>query len=395
MLILEPDVKSIAPNMALMKFARWCEYMGHEYQYVRGMVEPDIDPTIIVTSCIFSYNAERYTKLFNFYKKLFPSIKIWAGGGFPTVYPEWFIEQGVEPHIGMYSTIEDLIPKYNVEIKCDPKVKIYPRNKIILYSSKGCNNKCGYCIVPKLEGGMKSYTSIAEVLETAKTELPDATSLVLYDNNITEHACFDDIMDELKEFDLAIDVFGLHVDSFTKVHAKRFAELKWGAQGDAGTPYIRFSYDKMKYSVNIERALRLVIKYDIKVQFFAYMLYNFMDSPDDFWERLITAQQIRDRVERDTGVNKALYLFPQKYVPLRALTRNEHVATKYGWTEAKLHGLARLYTYIHGFLSVTKSQNLFNWIGHTKEEFFANIEYMHTHKSIEKKSGKLILEGEA
>jgi len=42
-LLVEPAVKAIAPNIALMKWARWCELNDHEYQYVRGIVIPDIE----------------------------------------------------------------------------------------------------------------------------------------------------------------------------------------------------------------------------------------------------------------------------------------------------------------------------------------------------------------
>ena len=38
-LIIEPKVKAIAPNIALMKWVRWCELKGYEYQYVRGKVK--------------------------------------------------------------------------------------------------------------------------------------------------------------------------------------------------------------------------------------------------------------------------------------------------------------------------------------------------------------------
>jgi len=31
-LLVEPKTKAIAPNIALMKFARWCEHQGVEYQ---------------------------------------------------------------------------------------------------------------------------------------------------------------------------------------------------------------------------------------------------------------------------------------------------------------------------------------------------------------------------
>ena len=39
-LLVEPKIKAVAPNIALMKFARWCELHDHDYQYVRGIVHP-------------------------------------------------------------------------------------------------------------------------------------------------------------------------------------------------------------------------------------------------------------------------------------------------------------------------------------------------------------------
>jgi len=38
-----------------------------------------------------------------------------------------------------------------------------------------------------------------------------------------------------------------------------------------------------------------------------------------------------------------------------------------------VHGLVKLNTYIHGFMSVTPSRNLFNWIGRNKDEFLKRI----------------------
>jgi hypothetical protein len=375
-LLVEPGVKSIAPNLALLKFARWCEELGYEYEYVHGLVKPTIYPDRLYTSCIFSYNSEKYKQMFRYYRKLFPGVEIKAGGVFPTINPQWFLNQDVTPHQGLYEEIEELIPKYDVEI-LGKKNALYGKDRIILYSSKGCVNKCGYCVVPRLEGKMKSYKSISRILDAAGQEMPSARSIVLYDNNFTEHEYFDNIVDELKDFGKPIDVFGLHVDSFTEHHAKRLAELKWGSQSETGTPYVRFSFDKMRYANGIEKALKLVLKYKIRAQFFCYMLFNFTDSPDDFWERLQIAQQIRDRV------GGTIYLFPQRYEPLDAVKRNSYISPK--WTPEMLHGLVRLYTYIHGFLSITESKNLFNWIGHTRDEFFKNIIHMDTAKEISKK----------
>jgi hypothetical protein len=196
----------------------------------------------------------------------------------------------------------------------------------------------------------------------------------LYDNNFTEHEYFDNIVNELISFDVPVDIHGLHVDAFTKHHAEMFSKLKWGSQNTNGTPYLRFSFDKLKYANNIERALKYVKEYDIKAQFFCYMLFNFTDSPDDFWWRLQKTQEIVDKV------GKTIFLFPQRYEPfkpmsknieLQGLKRNQYIGPK--WSPELVSGLVKMYTYIHGFMSVTPSQNLFNWIGHTKEDFFKKI----------------------
>ena len=173
-LLIEPKVKAIAPNIALMKWARWCEDNGHNYQYVRGIVKPDIPhPDKILMSCIFSYHSENYEHTINHYRKLYPWAEIIIGGVFPSLYPHWF--KGKWPkiipdaaqlniHCGLHGDIENLAPKYNVEITSQDK-NPYSRDKIVLYASRGCPNKCGYCAVPKLEGDMKSFKSIRHMLD--------------------------------------------------------------------------------------------------------------------------------------------------------------------------------------------------------------------------------------
>jgi len=384
-LLIEPKVKAKAPNIALMKWARWCEINGHEYQYVRGLVKPDIIPDKMLMSFIFSYHSETYRQTINYYKKMFGGAQIIIGGVFPSLYPDWFkngfkfpmtTDGPLDPfviHCGLNSDIENLPPKYNVKILSEDEDP-YPRDKILLYASRGCTNKCGYCAVPRLEGAMKSFKTIQHMLDAAKKEIPNASAVVLYDNNFTEHEYFEDIVNELIKFDVPVDIHGLHVDSFTEKHAELFGKLKWGSQSNNGSPYLRFSFDKIQYANNIERALGYVKKHDVKAQFFCYMLFNFTDSPDDFWWRIKKTQEIVDRVGR------TVFLFPQRYEPfqpksrfveLQGLKRNQYIGPK--WTDEMVRGLVKMYTYIHGFISVTPSHNLFNWIGHKKEEFFRKI----------------------
>jgi hypothetical protein len=278
----------------------------------------------------------------------------------------------------MCEEIENLIPKYNVDILYEDDKCIYDSmNTIVLYASRGCVNHCGYCAVPRLEGEMKSYRTIKHILESAKEEMPDAKSIVLYDNNFTEHEYFDNIVDELIEFGLPVDIHGLHVDSFTKHHAKRFAELKWQAQSETGTAYLRFSFDKLKYAANVQQALQYVSDANVKAAFFCYMLFNWIDSPKDFWLRIQIAQRIVD------SVGKTIFLFPQRYEPFTSLKRNSYIGTK--WTDETVRGLTKLYTYFgHGFIPITQSRNIYRYIGTTYDDFYNKINYIG--------SGKIVLE---
>jgi len=348
-LIVEPSVKAIAPLISLLKLARYCEAEGHDYEYVRGKVKPKIQPTVIFSSCLFSYKSAHYEQLFQFYQRLFPGVPIVVGGSFPTSCPDFFKGMGVRPYRGMCKSIEQFIPKYDVKIRFQKGKKPYKRNNVILYSSKGCNNSCTSCTVPKLEGKLKCYRSIANTLKTAQDEIPQARSVILYDSNFTQHRFFSRIVAELREHELPIDIHGLHTESLTEKKAKELAKLKWKGQGENSTPYIRFGYDSLKQTENVERAVRLILKHEIRAFPFFYTLFNCRDSPKELVQRLQAAQDIRDR----TGAS-VLYLFPQRWEPLNALERYQYVAPN--WTPELLHSFTKFFTNQRGFLPITKTR---------------------------------------
>ena len=369
-LLVEPKIKAVAPNIALMKFARWCELQGSEYQYVRGIVYPKITPDQILMSCVFSYHSKLYENTINHYLRLFPNAKVTVGGVFPSLNAEWFDKWNgaVNVHKGLCPEIEDIAPKYDVNILSEDE-NPYPRNKIVLYSSRGCPNKCRFCSVPIVEGGLKPYKSISGILNSAN--MPHADAVVLFDNHFLANPYFDNIIDELVDFGLPVDIHGLHAGSFTRHQAKRFAELKWGSQsGNSNTSYLRFSFDRIKYAEDIRKALRYVVDYDIKANFLCYTLYNWMDSPDDFYKRIQIAQQIVDEV------GESIQLFPMRYEPLNALERKQYIGKH--WNNELLKGIDRICENTHRFLTISRSRALFNYIGHTKDEFFQNVLKMGT-----------------
>jgi len=381
LLLVEPSIHSRAYNIALMKFARFCEENDIEYQYVRGLVKPEIEPELILMSCVFTYYSKKVEKTINYYLDMFPESSMLIGGVFPSLQPKWFDKpewkDRVKIHRYTYSLIENLVPKWNVKVLDEDIFKTESMQKkaeakydnIVMYASRGCVNKCGYCAVPRLEGCMNSFKSIKNYLETSKKELPNAKSVVLYDNNFTEHKYFDNIVDELKDNGLPVDIHGLHVDSFTQEKANKMAELTFGSQGKkSSTAYLRFSFDKLEYKDNIKRALQYTKNADIKASFFCYVLYNFTDTPFDFWKRIVYTQEIVDEV------GLGIWLFPQRYEPFAALEKNKFLGKH--WSKEQVDGLKRMVTFLHGFMAVNNTHNLFNWIGYDFDEFNQRIIHM-------------------
>jgi hypothetical protein len=370
-LIVEPKVKGIAANIALMKWSRYCEIQGYEYQYVRGCVNPEnnFEPDKILMSCIFSYYSKKHEKTIDHYLKLFPAADITVGGVFPSINPKWFEKEKWKNKVkiwkGLHPKIDKFIPKYDVVIKSEGKLP-YKQDKIVLYASRGCTNKCGYCAVPKLEGGLKCAKSIKTILETALEEIPDAKSVVLYDNSFSSHIYFKKIVNELFEFALPVDIHGLHVNSFTREKAKLLSKLTWGAQGNNGSAYIRFSFDKFKYAKNIKRALKYCVEENIRATFFCYVLYNWIDKPSDVWRKIEICQSIVDTI------GEPMQLFFQRYEPLTSLERHAHIGKH--WNKDLLQGFARLYTHSKGFISIARSRKMYNWIGHSEKEFLERID---------------------
>lgn len=419
-LLVEPKTTSIAYNLALLKWARFCVVNGYEYQYIRGKIkhsdydfhrqpklyDPDskfnIIPDKIYISCIFSFYSKKYEDIIDYYHHMFLNAKINIGGVFPSLNPEWFNKEKwksgsfgnswLHIHQGRHSDIENLVPKYDCTVidedweygtEKQRESVLKKQQKVVLYTSRGCVNNCGYCAVPKLEGKQVNFPTIRPYLEAAKKEVPDATSVVLYDNNLTEQTYIKDIVDELVEFDYAVDVHGLHVSAFTPEFAEQMARLKFRAQGkDSSTPYMRFSFDKMKYEPDVWKAMKIFSEANIDTEFFCYMLYNWIDSPEDFWKRIIVSHDIARTYK------KSIYLFPQRYEPFQALEKYKYVGSK--WTPELASGVRKLATWLHGFITCSPSLNIFQWIGYDLDEFKTRCENMTDKKyRLEKKTTNL------
>jgi len=114
---------------------------------------------------------------------------------------------GIKPHIGTLDTpgeldegndmiIDSLPLDYSILEEIDYQ---YPAsNAYYAYMTRGCVNKCKFCVVPKLEPIYKQFLSVSEQVKTAEAKFGAKRDLLLLDNNVLASCKFNDIIEDIK-----------------------------------------------------------------------------------------------------------------------------------------------------------------------------------------------------
>jgi len=176
------------------------------YKKKKYFDDPKWDRICITT--LFTFHWKQTVETINFFKKLCKSEKeVWVGGIAASVVPkEIENETGIYPHVGLLDksgemddnniVIDHLPLDYSILKEIDYE---YPENNgYYAYMTRGCINKCHFCVVPKIEPGFNSFISIKEQIEYVKDKFGEKRNLLLLDNNVLASEKFNDIIDEIK-----------------------------------------------------------------------------------------------------------------------------------------------------------------------------------------------------
>ncbi len=149
-----------------------------------------------------------------------------------------------------------------------PDYDLYNVDKNLAYGflTRGCPNKCKWCIVPKKEGGIKPYMDIEEIAG-------DRKKVILMDNNVLASDYGLEQIEKIIKFKLRVD-FNQAIDArlVTKEIAQMLARVKW-------IRYIRFGCDTQGQIGEVERAAKLIDEYGYKGEYFLYcILMDFKES---------------------------------------------------------------------------------------------------------------------
>lgn len=235
----------IYPNIALGKIARWHKEQGDEVEWA---------------SPLFDYDIVYMSKIFNF------------STDDSTIYQAKYIQKGgtgYDIHSVLPTEIDRLQPDYSIY----PNV---PQDTAYGFLTRGCPNKCPWCVVPKKEGAIRPYMDIDEIAIEGRKKV------VLMDNNIL--AAGDYAVEQMTkiiakgyrvDFNQALDARRIN-DTFAKLLAK----IKWIDRR------IRFGCDTTAQIADCEKAIEMINAYGYKGEYFLYTMIGGKNDFDECYNRL-------------------------------------------------------------------------------------------------------------
>lgn len=219
--------------------------------------------------------------------------------------------------------IEERVPDYGI---LDDVNYAYPVNDAYFgYASRGCVRKCRFCGVPKLEGGQKEVPPLSNLVDGVMKRHGLKKDMILMDNNITASSRYKDVISEIR--DLGFEAGATIERNGRKIMRRVDFNQGVDARILAKTPMylrematicvspLRIAFDHIGVRRVYETSVRMAADSGIR-SLSNYMLYNFMDTPDDLYSRL----ELNIALNEELGVR--IWSFPMRYQPVTLKDRS-------------------------------------------------------------------------
>lgn len=401
------------PSIGLMKLARFHKDRDDEVQFVYGCAEKgglfDISESwdrIYITT-LFTYHWEKIIETIKYYKEIVwgDANKIFVGGVMASLLSKELKKKtGVRVISGVLNSpakidlsgarnIDRLPPDYSILDK-----RLYAINDTYYaYTSRGCVNSCSWCGVPKIERRFVPYINIRGTIEKLRKEYGDKRKLKLMDNNVLASTYLEKIV-----YDLIKLGYGKNNYTNKEQHKERVIDFNQGLDASFLTEEkmkllsklnikpMRIAFDRIQEKGEYVRAVEIAKKYGVR-SFSNYMLYNYMDSPKDLYERLIVNIELNDNWMREGKSKATIYSYPMRYAPIDSTDSPTQISQENGvgipqkedekktgsyngvfWTKRFVRNIEVMKGVAHGSISPTPSLAR-RTIGETYNEFLANL----------------------
>ena len=405
-LLVEPGYHNKYPPLGLMKLASYHTDQGDSVRFVKGEI-PEVlfeawDRVYVTT--LFSFEWKRTARAIDYAIRAAGNQpeRVFVGGIAASLMHEEFLKEpawaGVRFIAGLLDRppaqalqlshadgdfgandvtgqpIEERVPDYNILNDID---YTYPvRDAYFGYASRGCIRKCHFCGVPKLEGAQKEMPPLARLVDGVTKKFGPKKDLILMDNNVTASARYKEIIAEIRDLGFAAgatlerdgNILKRRVDFNQGVDARILAKSTMYLKEMATiciSP-LRIAFDHIGVRKVYETAVRMAADNGI-LALSNYMLYNFMDTPEDLYARMKLNITLND----DLGVR--IWSFPMRYQPVTLKDRS-HVGKN--WNSYYLRTFQVMLQATHGVVSGNPSF-FSRAFGEGKDDFTRLLSYPH------------------
>jgi len=308
-LLIEPPYQRQYYPLAFGKIAAYIKKRKGIVEYVRnaGFGKYDL---ICITSLFTTDSKIVINAILECQRSLFlRGVPIMVGGIFASLMPKYIYEKtGIRSFSGYSKKLDNVQPDYS--LGCD--LKSPWNDACICFTTRGCPNKCGYCMVWRMEPGFYVNLNWKRQFEN------DKEIALISDNNFLsasiEH--IDEVTQYVSKRKKVIFNNGVDCRLVNDDNAKMLARLTYTRQG------LRTAFDRMMDDGYYQKAMEGFIKAGIKIKgnSYTYVLFNFDDTPQEAYYRARECWKY--------GSNPYL----MRYRPLNKLTRKNSYIGKY-WTK--------------------------------------------------------------
>jgi hypothetical protein len=231
------DIDSKIPNLALMKFSQHHKQLGATVELTSPLFAGKDGFDLLIASKVFKFSP----------MPILPANTQIGGSGYN------FSKKLTE-------SVEHIYPDY----------KLYNCDYAIGYTSRGCNRKCSFCIVPEKEGKFKiTCENISEFWRGQK-------QLMLLDNSInTNESHFMKIAEQLIDRNIEVGFNqGLDIRRLTSMQCSYLTKIKIWKQ-------IYFAWDDIKTEKKVLAGIELLNEYKLKSKAMFYVLIGFDSTQEE------------------------------------------------------------------------------------------------------------------
>jgi len=331
-LLVEPAYRNKYPPLGLMKISTYHKMRDDYVQFVKGCV-PQIRQQQwdrIYVSTLFTFYWKTTVETINYYRRAVASAEdIIVGGVTATLLgDELHRETGATVIAGLLDKpgMLDKGDKQRVDI-LTPDYKMLEQAEYVYglsdayigYATRGCPNHCGFCAVSTIEPIFCDYLPLKKQVRSIEEVYGAKQHLVLLDNNVLASDQFEQIIGDIVDLGFErgakLNKKLRHVDFNQGIDLRRLTPDKMRLLAKIALKPLRLAFDHVELKDDYVDCIRLAVDCGI-THLSNYVLYNYKDTPQDFYERL------RINVELNQELGTQIYSFPMKYIPLDAKDRS-------------------------------------------------------------------------